>query len=110
MDDNKIMEMFAQLLQGQTEMKMELKQDIQEVKSTISNLESKVSNLDSKVGNIEILMENVNKNVKIVAEGLSSHREQNDRQFSDLKEFIREENGIMKSIITDHSKKFKALR
>ena len=92
MDDNKIMEMLAQLLQGQTELK-----------ATVGNLESKVSN-------VEILMENVNNNVKIVAEGLSFHREQNERQFADLKEFIREENGILKSIVTDHSKKFKALR
>lgn len=103
MDDNKVMEMLAQILQGQTELKIELKQDIQSVKTTVDNLEIRVNNLG-------VLMEKVNVNVKIVGEGLSSHREQNDRQFADLKAFIREENDVVKSVLKQHSTKMQKVR
>lgn len=89
-------EKFQELLLEQF---AKLYQDIQEVKSGQQRTEERVSSLDSKADKLGVLMEKVDNNIKAVAEGLSTHREQNDRQFDELKSFIKEENELLKSVL-----------
>ena len=53
MEENKILEMLAQLLQSQTELKQELKQDIQEVKDLQLRMEAEFS---EKIGGLYYFM------------------------------------------------------
>ncbi|MHB1654047.1 MAG: hypothetical protein ACYCVD_16470 [Desulfitobacteriaceae bacterium] len=69
----------------------------------LGGLVKTVSGLEQKVDSLGVLMEKVAKDVKTVAEGLSAHREQNDRQFNELKGFIKEENELLKSVIKHNS-------
>jgi len=93
-----------------------LSQEIQEVRTGQQITEQKVDGLgvlvekvDSlgvlaeKVDGLGVLMEKVDNNVKAVAEGLSAHREHNDRQFSELRDSIKEENELLKSVLKHSS-------
>lgn len=67
MDDNKIMEMLAQLLQGQTELKMEiqgvraeLKEDIQDVKDSLVRMENKFDKQISALHDFRISQDKAN--------------------------------------------------
>ena len=73
--------------------------NLSEIQSSQQRTEVKVVALESSVGSLGVLMEKVSKDVKAVVEGLSAHREQNERQFNELKEFIKEENILLKSVL-----------
>jgi len=94
-------EKFQELLLEQF---AKLSQEIQEVRTSQQRTEERVSSLDSKVDELGVLMEKVDNNVKAVAEGLSAHREQSERQFDEQKEFIKRENELIKSVIARNSK------
>lgn len=89
-------EKFQELLLGQF---AKLYQDIQDVRAGQQRTEEKVSSLDSKVDKLGVLMEKTDNNVKAITEGLSAHREQNNRQFNELKSFIQDENELLKSVL-----------
>ena len=69
-----------------------IKADLAEVKSIqqrteekVGTLDSKVDGLKQKVDNFGVIIEHVSMDVRTIVEGLSAHREQNERQFDELK-------------------------
>jgi archaellum component FlaC len=78
----------------------EVNQKVGSIDQKVGSIEQKVGSLELKVDNLTILMEQVSRNVKDIADDLCAHTEQNDRQFDELKEVIMEENELLKSLLS----------
>ncbi len=63
------------------------------------HMDQRFDHTDFKLAKIEIMQEKMGKNIQLIAEGLASHREQNDRQYNELKEFIGIKTNLLESVV-----------
>lgn len=97
--DEKMMQMLTQLIEGQNETNKQL-----------SELTNGVGGLESKVDRTTLLLEETQRNVKIIGEGLIAFREQVDRQFEEVHAALNEKTDLLDTVIKVHSSEVNKLK
>lgn len=117
MENDKFQELVLTQLEALNAYIGQLSRDVSDLKQGQARLEQRQEALEQgqhtlQEGQkrIELLQEDMNKKLKLLAEGLEAHREHNERQFTELREFIKEEHGLLKSIVKHNSSEILALK
>jgi chromosome segregation ATPase len=129
--DNDIKDLLMQLMEGQTAIKTDLsevkedisglktelsgvKKDISEVKTDlvgvkveVSGVKEELSGLKNEVRKNTISIEAMNKNIDIIAEVQTAHKEQNGRDFNNIHSLVNEKANIIENVLTGATKDIK---
>jgi len=70
-----------------------------EITQTRADLSGEINTIKSEVGRNRILLEEVQKQVKTVAEGVTSLREQTVQQFETLTHYVNEKTSLLEKVI-----------
>jgi len=85
MEEQKVLQMFNELMG--------------EIKKTRADLSGEISTIKSEVGRNRMLLEEVQKQIKTVAEGVTLLREQTAQQFETLTHYVNEKTSILEKVI-----------
>ncbi|MCO5387504.1 MAG: hypothetical protein NHB14_19005 [Desulfosporosinus sp.] len=83
-----------------------------EIAQTRADLSGEISTIKSEVSRNHILLEEVQKQIKTVAEGVTSLREQTAQQFETLTHYVNEETSLLEKVIrndVDEAKHIKGI-
>lgn len=111
--DEKMMQMLTQLIEGQNETNKQLSEltnRVGGVEAEVGTIKSEVDRLGSKVDRNTILLEETQRHVKIVSEGLVAFREQVDRQFEEVHATLNEKTYLIETVIKVHSSEVNKLK
>jgi len=73
-----------------------------EISQTRADLSGEINTIKSDVGRNRILLEEVQKQVKTVAEGVTSLREQTVQQFETLTHYVNEKTSLLEKVIRNN--------
>lgn len=97
--DEKMIQMLTQLIEGQNEANKQL-----------SELTNRVEGFESKVDRTTILLEETQRNVKVIGEGLVAFREQIDRQFEEFHASLNEKTNLLETVLKANSSEVNKLK
>ncbi|KUO78258.1 MAG: hypothetical protein APF81_25240 [Desulfosporosinus sp. BRH_c37] len=97
--DEKMIQMLTQLIEGQNETNQQL-----------SELTNRVGGFESKVDRTTILLEETQRNVKVIGEGLVAFREQIDRLFEEFHAYLNEKTDLLETVLKANSSEVNKLK
>ena len=125
--DNAIKDLLMQLMEGQTAIKMELsgvkedtsglktefsgvKEDISGLKIELSGVKEDIAEVKNEVRKNTISIETINKKIDVIAEVQSAHKEQNDREFTNIHNLIDAKTNLIETALTGASKDIREVK
>lgn len=120
MEEQEVLKMLNELMgeikKTRTDLSSEISQTRADLSSEISltraDLLGEISTIKSEVDSNRILLEEVQKQIKTVAEGVTSLREQTAQQFETLTHYVNEKTSILEKVIrndVDEAKHIKGI-
>lgn len=94
-----MIQMLTQLIEGQNETNQQL-----------SELTNRVGGFESKVDRTTILLEETQRNVKVIGEGLVAFREQIDRLFEEFHAYLNEKTDLLETVLKANSSEVNKLK
>ncbi len=98
-------DLSGEILQTRTDLSSEITQ-------TRADLSGEINTIESEVARNRILLEEVQKQIKTVAEGVTSLREQTAQQFETLTHYVNEKTNLLEKVIrndVDETKHIKGI-
>lgn len=77
--DDELRKMLVQIMEGQTGIKGEIK-----------SVNNKIESIDNRLTKVELIQEEIRKDIKIIGEVQSAHKEQNEMSFRNTDVLIEE--------------------
>lgn len=109
-------DLSSEILQTRVDLSGEILQTRTDLSSELSqmraDLSGEISTIKSEVGRNRILLEEVQKQIKTVAEGVTSLREQTAQQFEILTHYVNEKTSLLEKVIrndVDEAKHIKGI-
>jgi len=120
MEEQKVLEMLSELIGEIKKTRADLSGEISqtradlssEISQTRADLSGEISTLKSEVARNRILLDDVQKQIKTVAEGVTSLREQTAEQFETLTHYVNEKTSLLEKVIrndVDEAKHIKGI-
>lgn len=120
MVEQKVLEMLNELMGEIKKTRADLSNEIlqtrtdlsSEITQTRADLSGDINTIKSEVGRNRILLEEVQKQIKTVAEGVTSLREQTVQQFETLTHYVNEKTSLLEKVIrndVDEAKHIKGI-
>ncbi|OLN27941.1 hypothetical protein [Desulfosporosinus metallidurans] len=120
MEEQKVLEMLNELMGEIKKTRADLSSEISqtradlssEISQTRADLSVEISTIKSEVGRNRILLEEVQKQINTVAEGVTSLREQTAQQFETLTHYVNEKTSLLEKVIrndVDEAKHIKGI-
>jgi len=120
MEEQKVLEMLNELMGEIKKTRADLSSEISqtrddlsgEISQTRDDLSGEINAIKSEVGRNRILLEEVQKQIKTVAEGVTSLREQTVQQFETLTHYVNEKTSLLEKVIrndVDEAKHIKGI-
>ena len=109
MEEQKILEMLNELMGEIKKTRADLSSEISQTRADLSG---EISTIKSEVGRNRILLEEVQKQIKTVVEGVTSLREQTAQQFETLTHYVNEKTSLLEKVIrndVDEAKHIKGI-
>lgn len=97
--DNDIKDLLIQIIEGQTV-----------IKTDLAGVKAELSDVKNEVRKNTISIETINKKIDIIAEVQSAHKEQNDREFTNIHNLIHEKTNLIETAVTDATKDIKEVK
>ena len=120
MEEQKVLKMLNELMGEIKKTRADLSVEISQTRADLSgeilqtraDLSGEISTIKSEVSRNHILLEEVQKQIKTVAEGVTSLREQTAQQFETLTHYVNEETSLLEKVIrndVDEAKHIKGI-
>lgn len=109
MEEQKVLEMLNELMGEIKKTRADLSSEISQTRADLS---VEISTIKSEVGRNRILLEEVQKQINTVAEGVTSLREQTAQQFETLTHYVNEKTSLLEKVIrndVDEAKHIKGI-
>lgn len=109
MEEKKVLEMLNELMGEIKKTRADLSDEISQTRADLSG---DINTIKSEVGRNRILLEEVQKQIKTVAEGVTSLREQTVQQFETLTHYVNEKTSLLEKVIrndVDEAKHIKGI-
>lgn len=120
MEEQEVLKMLNELMGEIKKTRADLSSEILQTRADLSNeilqtradLSGEISTIKSEVDRNRILLEEVQKQIKTVAEGVTTLREQTAQQFETLTHYVNEKTSILEKVIrndVDEAKHIKGI-